>query len=655
MTHKTLIHRSVGVILLLLIQFTALSQNRNFGFVSDEELKLKTYAADKEAEAVILFDKGKSTFKIDREKGQFNIIFTRTKRIKILKTSGQARGDINIYFFRSGYNREQLVYDIKATAYNWDDTKGQIKNELSEKDIYEEQLGNELWTKKFVIPNVKVGSVIEYQYTLEIPRSNNIPDWEFQSDLPTVYSEYEVGIIPFYEYTYLLQGKTRFDYTSNSESKFDRTFADIEFKDVNYKFAMKNLSAFNDESFITSKSDYIVKMDWQLTKIYKPDGTSDEFMTTWPQLSKELLAYDSYGKFIQKSSRSAKKIFKDELKVSSLTPIEKAQKITDYVKNRFSWNGYFQKYTELSTKEFMALNEGSTAEINLFLAGLLQAAGLNAKAVLISTRSHGKIIKTDPFESFFNSSIVLLELDGRSYLLDATEPLLPFGWIPAQCINEQGLVITKEGELWVNLSTEPLSSIQEELALSIDLESNLVVGDFKRSMTGYDALIAKKDPDFLKEALESYNLEGEIIKSEISQRNKAFTINYSASAPGIDRFGDLINIRPFLNKPWGSNPLKAKSRSYPVDLIYKRHREYISTLSIPEGFQVLSKPENLLIDNGLIKIDYQVQEVNNALLIQGKYIFKKSVYDPKEYKQIRQHIDQFVDKFNELVVLKKIE
>lgn len=650
-----MVHRIFCIVLFLLIQFTALSQDRNFGFVSDDELKLKTYAPDKEAEAVILFDKGKSTFKIDREKGQFNILYTRTKRIKVLKTSGQARGDIKIYFFRSGFNREQLVYDIKAYVYNWDDSEGQIKNELSEDDIYEEQLGNELWAKKFVIPNVKVGSIIEYQYTLEIPRSNNIPDWEFQSDLPTVYSEYEVGIIPFYEYTYLLQGRNRFDFTANSESEFNRTFADIEFKDINYKFAMKSLPAFNDESFITSKSDYIVKMDWQLTKIYRPDGTSEEFMTNWPLLSKELLAYDSYGKFIQKSSRSAKKIFKNELKVSTLSPIEKAQKITDYVKNRFSWDGYFQKYTELSTKEFLAINKGSTAEINLFLAGLLQAAGLNAKTVLISTRSHGKIIKTDPFESFFNSSIVLLQVDGKSYLLDGTEPLLPFGWIPAQCINEQGLVITKEGELWVNLSTEPLSSIQEELALSIDLENNLVVGDFKRSMTGYDALIAKKDPDFLEEALESYKLEGEIIKSEISQRTRPFTINYSASAPGIDRFGDLINIRPFLNKPWGSNPLKAKSRSYPVDLIYKRHRAYSSTINIPNDFEVLSIPENLLVNNNLVKIDFKVDQHDSFLKIEGQYTFKKSVYPSKEYKKLRNHIDQFVDKFNELIVLKKKE
>ncbi len=631
------------------------SQDFSFGVVSEKELTMDSYAKDPDADAVILFDKGKSRFKIDKEMGQLNIVFTRTRRIKVLKKSAQSRGDIKIYFYKSGYNAEQSVNEIRAISHNWDSNSGYSKSELSLDNVYTEQIGDELYVKKFVIPNVKIGSVIEYEYTLEVPRSNNIPDWEFQNDIPTLHSEYEVGLVPFYEYTYLLQGRNRFDKTEKNETRSTRTFARVEFQDVNYRFVMKNLDAFTDDSFITSKSDYITKIDWQLTKINNPGGSGQEFMTTWPSLSNELLAYDGYGKFIQKSAKSAKKIFKEELKFSTQEPLKKAQEILTYVKENYKWDGYYSKYTSLTPKNFMKEKEGGSAEINLFLAGLLQAADIDAKPVLLSTRNHGKIKKEYPFESFFNSSAVLIEIGQANYLLDATEPMLPFGWLPSAYINEQALIIAKDSDAWVELSTEPTSSVQDVMSINIDLETNLVNGTFKKYLTGYDALLLKKNPELIRDELNGYELDGEISSVGETELEKPLVITYDASVAGIDRYGDLINIRPFLNKPWGINPLKAKKRSYPVDFVYKRNREFVSTIAIPEGYKVLATPEPLQLNDNLVDVNFKIEQTGNIISVEGSYLFKKSVYQPTEYRKLREHIELIVDKFNELIVLKKAD
>ena len=640
------------ILSLSIVSLQAQKQEFQFGHVSNEELKMTTYDKDPEAEAVILYDKGKSSFRIDREKNQLNIIYKRTSRIKIFKKSALDRSNIKIYFYKGGYNRNQKIYDIRAQSYNMDES-GFQKSEVNAKDIYEEKIDDELFVKKFAIPNVKIGTVIEFEYTIEIPNSNNIIDWEFQSDLPTVYSEYEVSLVPFFEYTYLMQGKSRFDWTTSYEGKFTRTFASVEFEDMNYRFAMKGLPAFKDETFITSKNDYIIKMDWQLTKIHYPDGRTKEFMSTWPQISNELLKSEYFGKFVKDAQRSAKKKLPEMVPLEGLSKFDQAKAITDYVKSNFKWNGLYRKYTDISFKEFLKAKEGNSTEINLYLLGLLRTAGIEADAVLISTRGHGKVDLNFPTTGFFNTSIVLVKIDDKYFKVDGTESLLPFGWLPSECINEKGLIITKDSQSWIDLSAEPTSIVQEIMILKLDPEEGLVLGQFKKSMTGYDAVLHKKNPERLKSELEDYELQGEVAETNENDYNRPLVIDYEAEAPGIDVYGDMINLKPFLNKPWGSNPLKARRRNYPVDLIYKRQREYISTIHIPEGYEVVSLPEAKKLEDDLVKVSYEIGRSDNTLRVSANYTFKKSVYKPNEYTRIRNHINLFIEKFNEYIIFKR--
>lgn len=623
-----------------------------FGSVSESDLQMTSYIGDIEAEAIILYDKGEVSFKIDNAQNRINLLYKRIRRIKILKTSALGFADVSIGFFKSGYNRNQSVYDIQAFSYGLNNGAFQQRS-LDQGLIFEKNLDEEYFVKTFSIPNVKVGSVIEYQYTMEIPNANSVPDWEFQSEIPTRTSEFEISLTPFYAYNYLLQGGNKFSSTNKKEQTEKRRFAGIEFTDVTYNFIMKDQPAFKDEVFITSKNDYITKLDWQLTGIYYPTGGSKEFMSTWPEVSNELLKFDTFGKFVQSAYKSNRKKINYELGLEGLSSLEKAIKITAHVKANYKWNGYYQKHTDLTYKEFRKVKVGSSAEINLYLTGLLKAAGLDANPLLISTRGHGRIKEEYPMSSFFNASVVAVNIDGRYYLVEGTEQQLPFGWLPAECINEKGLLVKKDSDLWLDVSAEPTSSIKEVMNLRIDVENAIVSGQFKKSLTGYDALYHKKNPEQITLELNDYEVDGEILKSNENKNNVPFIISYSAEVSGIDRYGNMINIRPFLNKPWGENPLKAKNRSYPVDLTYKREREYISIITIPDGYSVATMPEATMIDNSLVKIVYTAEVKEAVINVTASYLFKKSIYQPNDYTQIREHINQFIEKFNEQIVLEK--
>ncbi len=65
-----------------------------FGKISAEDLSLTACSYDKDADAVVLFDIGKAKFDMTDE--GFELIYERTRRIKILKESGVNYANIEI-------------------------------------------------------------------------------------------------------------------------------------------------------------------------------------------------------------------------------------------------------------------------------------------------------------------------------------------------------------------------------------------------------------------------------------------------------------------------------------------------------------------------------------------------------------------------------
>ena len=68
------------------------------------------------------------------------------------------------------------------------------KTYLLDKDIFTLK-ESENWTvKKFTLPNIKEGTVIEYKYSIISPYLS-IDDWDFQSNIPKIKSEFDASII----------------------------------------------------------------------------------------------------------------------------------------------------------------------------------------------------------------------------------------------------------------------------------------------------------------------------------------------------------------------------------------------------------------------------------------------------------------------------
>ena len=518
---------------LLIALFTILclsvanAQNFSFdyGKVSKADIDLKEYDKDKTAEAVVIYDKGSSYFRQNINSG-FDLIFERSKRIKILKEAGIEYAEIEIPFYREG-NIYEKIYDLKACTYNFED--GRLNRTELQADSWNDEIYNDYWmVRKIAMPNVKAGSIIEFTYKISSQYVFNLRDWEFQSKIPTIYSEYTAAMIPFYEYIYLAQ---RTGTSLKKESYTDKSsheFARIEYKDVINKFSMRDIPAFNSEDYITSINDYIIKLDFQLAKINYPNGGDKEIMTTWPNLIKEYSDHPNFGKYVKKCEKSASKIIDlDALK--DKTTKDKFDYIVSYVKNNYSWNEYNGKYSSKSVNDIVKDKYGNAADLNLLTIGLLRAAGIEATPVLISTRENGKVSDNYPFAHYFNYVILMANIDGKNVLSDATNPNVTNNRIPLRCINDKGLIINPDQDVkWIGLQCKFPSISALDFTIDPAKEtSNVMVRSFAseykafrlKSIIGDDK---NKLDDFLEER--DYKIDRADF-SEISDKSKEFVMN----------------------------------------------------------------------------------------------------------------------------------
>jgi transglutaminase-like putative cysteine protease len=643
---------------LLVICAYAQPFSNEFGKVPLNELTLTSCPIDKSADAFVIYDIGKSFFIYDSDKG-FEVIFERKTKIKILKKSGFSWADIEIPVYQENTSYEDL-YEIQATTYNIEN--GEItRTKLDPKAIYEEKSSQTWFNKKFAMPNIKEGSVIEISYKIKSPYLFNLRDWTFQRTIPTVYSEYNVSITPYYEYVYIVQGTSKFDvFTTSQESNGGNHPGSQNFDNMVYKFALKDVPAFKDEAYITSINDYIIQIDFQLAKIHRLDGSTSEIISTWPKMVSELLKNFDFGKYVNNAEKNAKTII-NLAELSTKTKTEQLHEIVDFVKSNYKWNGSKSYFAEKTFKNFLKDKSGNSANINLLLAGLLKAAGIEAYPVIVSTRNHGKVATDYPFAHYFNYSIVMAKIDGKIILTDATDPMCPFNAIPPRCINDRGLII-KEGKddvNWVLLSNSELSGIEKKITMNIKENSDTISCKLAVSATLYDAFDLKSDYENNTEKLEKKFMQNHFIQIDsLKTQNyedplKPYLVTFNAKYPS-EYVDNKIYISPFLSEVMGVNPLKQANRIYPVDMIYPQRRVFSTTITIPVKYQIESLPKAQTIENDLFKMDYQAIKIDEkTIVVRGTYTTTKAVYTADEYAKIRFYFNELITKFNSKVVLIK--
>lgn len=596
-----------------------------FGKIDLEDLKMTVYENDTTAEAVILCDYG--IFLPD------DIKFTRLCRIKILTKDGVrwANKRINSY--------SKVV--LKARSYNL--VNGEIEvTKMKNESVYEEYVENYLVGTRFSIPNVKVGSVIEFQYTIEgLPN-----EWRFQDIIPVKWSELRMQ--------------------QNDYVKFQKSFFGFERLAIieNNRWIAENMPAFREEAFMSSYTNYITKFEFDIREIFVPGRYIKEFATSWEQINETLIEDHFVGKRLETNlylNDDAKRI--NEL---GLPELVKATKAYELVKERLSWNESIrlQAYTPLNSV-YNNKKNGSSSEINLILIALLEKLDIDVTPVILSTRDNGLLSPIYPSINKLNYVIAMVNIDNKTYYLDATDKLNPFGLLPKRCINGESRTFVEEFPQWISIKAPKKSKeiIYSNLNVLSDGEINGTIShkmldyaayDFRKDFedfTTQDDFIQNKESNYAGMSINDYSFDNiydiykpVIAKYDISLQNNA------------DIIGENIYINPMLFEKLDDNPFKMEERKYPVDYIHPIDKSYILSLSIPKGYVIdqLPTPFKAALPENKGSFIYTISNTGNRIQLTYKFNINNPIIFPEEYKMLKQFYDLIINKHSEMIIFKKI-
>lgn len=647
-------------LLFILFTITTYAQDQSdyiFGKPTSEELNLKNYALDSTANAIVLLDLGTTKFvnKIDKvtEKRSRIVSTNYYQKIKIFNKEGFKHATFTIFL-----GENSTILNIKGITHN-----NLEQTNLEQELIYETTISEGFREVKFTLPNLKEGSLIEVEYTLETPIKFNLTSWTFQSDIPVKFSQFKASIPGNYVFNRKLTGYLKLK-TNTSTIKRNcfiiSHFARAASCEV-VTYAMENIPAFIEEEYMTNKSNFISKIKFELSEFKSIKGKAFKYTDTWKSVDKKIKTDDRIGGQLKKSN-----YFEDKLPSNIKTlnsELDKAKEVYNFIKNHYTWNNEEGIFLENNVKKAFEAKVGNVSEINISLVNALKTVGLDAHIMLLSTRDNGFATKLYPVMSDFNYLIAKITIHNKTYLLDATDKSVSFGLVPFRCLNGYGRVMDfKNGSYWFDIV--PIKNSKIQLSASLKLATDgTITGKLRKASFGYDALnrrnyiLNKNNEDLIDEFEAKFN-DLDVVKYNINSTDEIDKPIIETITFSIEKEDNITTyyLNPFLSEQLKVNPFKQENRLYPVD--YGHQRKYVVnfSLEIPENYIIESFPESKAITlpgNGASFSLISKKIENSKIILNSTIKINKPTFYNNEYSVLQILYKHIINSQKAPIVLKR--
>lgn len=618
------------------------------------DIKNLTFEKDSTANAFVIYESGNSYVSNSDYKLRSEI----KHKIKILDKEGFDSGTVSIYLYENDRDFEK-VDDIVGTTYNFIDGEV-VKTQLQEKDIYKEKYNDNYTIVKFTLPNLQPGSVITYSYKLISPFMGKYKGWDFQGHIPKLYSEYRTSIPGFWLYHIKLVGAQKlavntYEIKKDCVQLYSGASADCSVS----VYAMKDIPAFIEEDYMTTESNYLARIEYELETFRAPDGRINHYTQEWKDVDDEFRTRKEIGRQLKKDVDAegllGSKLFQQD------NNLDKLKAIYQFVQQNYTWNKDYKIFTDVSVKDLIKEKTGNVSSINILLHNLLNECGISAKPVLLSTRNNGFPTTIFPVINDFNYLLVQAELDNKTYLLDATDKFLSFGQIPFRCLNQTARLMDFEnGSEWIAIEPEK-SNIFYIANLRVDDTGN-IVGDIKSRRTGHHALNRRKayfsNKNGYLEDLENMNDAILVSDFEVSTQNhydtnfeESYNVTYTSNGSSSN-----IYLNPFFVKFFEQNPFRLQERSYPIDFGFEDSYLFSLNLKLNADYEVLETPKdfNLEMPNNTGQLFFSTKNIGDLITLNFRLSFNEAIYPPEYYESLKEFMNHVVNiQTKSLILLKK--
>lgn len=625
-----------------------------YGRPAQSEREMQFYEKDSTAQAVILYESGDYSFVVINS--SIYLLKKIYRKIKILSDDAKDYATVSILLQGTDKNHE-WINGLKAVA-----TNGYESTHLSNDDVYYKPYRRNLIEATFAFPNVKKGSVLEYQYNHLSPFFFNLDGWTFQNFIPTVYSEFKAEIPGIFIFNRSLIGGRKLEI--NSATIKTNCFNPVpgyssSCEVLNY--AMSDIPAFEEEDYMLSSMNYISRLDFQMEQFTTQSGKVIEYTKSWKTVDDEFMKDKNIGVQSRRNNFLRRQLPRDI--TSIVDPLERAKAVYSFIQNHFNWNKSVRLYNDANVRKAFNEKTGSSSEINLALINAFQAAGLDSEIALLSTRDNGLPIKRYATITDFNYLVAFLNINGDKYFLDATSKEAPFGILPFQCLNYDARVMDfNKGSYWeiIKPYENNINFVNVQLKADEDFGFS---GKLRETNMGYKALnkrmLLKEIPE--KDYLNS--IEKEFGNLEIT--SYSITDQNNIDNPLLEDFDIHLELKqdetlifnPFLFKEFKHNPFQLEERKYPVDFGHPVKYTYVFSLDISGKYELVELPKNQTFkmpdEMGETGVVYSV--LNGVIQVRFHLYLNEYHFESESYEGLKSFFNLVVQiQNNSPMILKKI-
>ncbi|TCJ12448.1 DUF3857 domain-containing protein [Flaviaesturariibacter flavus] len=638
-----------------------------FEKINPEMLRQRLYPVDSGATAVILADVGETEIE-GNAKGFFSFVFTRHKRVHILGKGGYDEATFALPLYHQVHDAEEKLESIRATSYNLEN--GQVvETRLSKDNIFTEKFSKNVDIKKFTLPSVKEGTIIDIEYKIASDYLYTLQPWDFQGSTPRLWSEYRLSLPQFLDYMFIYKGYVPFYINEKKDrqqqfsviqpNQFERSdYYKFTAGITDYRWVTKNVPGFKPEAYISSPQNFMSHIDFQLSG-YREPLTIKDLVPTWPQQARELLQSESFGQKLDKNNGYLSDVMRT---LTRSTKEATARAVFTYVRDNFTCDGQQGLYLHSSVKDVFKNRKGSVAELNLLLVTMLRYADIDADPLMLSTRSNGTVFTTYPMLSRFNYIIATAEIDGQKVYLDASKPRLGFNRLSTECYNGMARAINNEATPVV-FATDSLRETQMINVFLGNPDKKGWTGTFQQVAGYYESYRLRQEAaekgsntlgaDLKKTLGSSVTVEKVVVDSmDRLDGSLALRADLSMELSG----DDIIYVNPMMGFGLRSNPFISPERSYPVEMPYCMDDLYNFTFYVPDGYVVDELPKSIrmkLNDNNDGAFEFLISNSDGVISMRSRIRLNRANYLPDEYEMLREFFSRIAAKHNEQIVLKK--
>ena len=587
------------------------SAGQGFQPVSPDELKMTAEPQAPGAKAIIL------QRRVDRDDNIHTPHEYAYFRIKILKEDGLSLASIEIPFDKE----YEDVVNIHGRTVRPDGSIANFDGKVYEKWIVKGR-GVRYQAKTFTLPDVQVGGIIEYFYTIDLSEHYIFDShWILSHDLFTRNAQFSLKPFKSDYATYTLRWT------------WQGLPAGIEPKagaDSIVRMEVNNIPAFQTEDYMPPPNELKMRVDF----IYDEDLAEKDPVKFWKRIGKK--RNDALEAFIGK--RRAMEEAVAQVVSAGDPPETKLRKIYDRVQ-KIRNTSYEVRKTEAEEKrakekraenveEIWKRGYGDGMQLTWLFLALARAAGFEAYGCWVSDRREYFFTPTTMQSEKLNANVVLVKLNGKDLYLDPGAAFTPFGLLTWHETGTPGLRLDKDGGTWIRTTLPESAESQVHRAAEFKLtETGDLEGKVTATYTGLEAMYPRLELRHDDEVARKKFLEDQIKEqipaaTEVELKNQpdwnnaqsSLVAEFEVRIPGWAATAGRRVVMPvgiFAERE--KHLFEHANRVHPIYVEYPFESVDDITLQLPPGWQTSTTPRSNIEDGHIVKFSMQFEDKHAIL------------------------------------------